>query len=163
MAFLTVQFSVSAPTNTQRLINHMLLSNFIITAQWHVDCGIKKMHGHWNTTAHSDSHCSVWFREGRGTGSKPTADRVKSAEGWLPNTLLSQRTRTNHCSGLSHWSHMPGPQFKIDEQLQSSQTITNLRTQWQYFHITHSSGKQKREHTKITHVHLNHRVSITRR
>lgn len=77
------------------------------------------------------------------------------------DTRTHTQTHTNHCSGLSHWSHMPGPEFKINERLQSSQTITNLRTQWQYFHITHSSGKE-RDHTKITDVHLNHRVSITR-
>lgn len=50
----------------------------------------------------------------------------------------------SHCSGLSEWSHKQGPELKINEQLQSSQTITNLWTQWQYFH---SSGKE-RDQTK---------------
>lgn len=150
----------------------LLFCNFIITAQWHVDCGINRCMGTetrrpaWTPTA-----VSGW-RDGCGSGLRPTDDRVKSAEGWLSNTVftfLSEKwhshthtlTHTNHCSGLSHWSHMPGPEFEINERLQSSQTITNLRTQWQYFHITHSSGKEK-DHTKITDVHLNHRVSITR-
>ena len=39
---------------------------------------------------------------------------------WNQNRVGS--VKSDHCSGLSEWSHKPGPELKINEQLQSSQT-----------------------------------------
>lgn len=47
----------------------------------------------------------------------------------------------NHKGGL--WPLQWSVWVKINEQLKSSQTITSPQTQWQYFHMTHSSGKER--------------------
>lgn len=47
----------------------------------------------------------------------------------------------NHKRGL--WPLQWSVWVKINEQLKSSQTITSPQTQWQYFHMTHSSVKER--------------------